>query len=73
MTTYNAVKKLSDEQLKDAYAELKNGLPKGNESIVRSLQGELYHENSKTVSLRSVMYQVAMEVIDRFSTVWCDE
>ena len=69
MTTYNAVKKLSDEQVKTAYAELKNGLPKGIASIVRSLQSELCHENSKTVPLRSVMYQVAMEVIERFATV----
>lgn len=69
MTTYNVVKSLSDDQLKNAYSELKNGLPKGNDSIVRSLQSELYHENGKTVSLSSTMYHISMEVIERFATV----
>lgn len=69
MTTYNAVKNLDNEKLQQALTELKSGLPKGNESIVRSLQSELYHENGKTVSLQSVMYQVAMEVIERFTSL----
>lgn len=70
MTKYKAIKNMSDESLINAYKELKlDKLPKGNESIVRSLQGELYREKNETVSLVSVQYHVAMEMIERFCEI----
>lgn len=67
MKEYKAIKNMSDEGLIKAYKELKlDKLPKGNESIVRSLQGELYREENKVIPLVSVQYHVAMEMVGRF-------
>lgn len=66
MKEYKVIKNLSDEKLASAYKEMKAGeLPSGNKSIVRTLQGELYREVGKTVPLTSIMYHVAMEMLDR--------
>ena len=65
-TSYKAIEGLSDDALKQAYGELKAGLPKGEGSIVRGLQSELLHENKKPVALSSVQYKVAMEMLKRF-------
>ena len=65
-TSYKAIEALSDDVLKQAYEELKVGLPKGEESIVRGLQSQLYNENKKSVALASVQYKVAMEMLKRF-------
>lgn len=68
--TYKAIENLSDDVLKQAYDELKEGLPKGNESIVRRLQSELHHENNGyTIPLNTVMYRVAMEMLKRFYVI----
>lgn len=70
MKEYKAIKNMSDEGLIKAYKELQlDKLPKGNESILRSLQGELYREKNKTVPLVNVQYYVAMEMVGRFCKI----
>lgn len=64
--TYNTIESLSNSDLKKAYKELKEGLPKGDKSVVRNIQSVLYHENGETISMIKVKYQIAMEMLKRF-------
>lgn len=67
MKKYQTLQKLSDERLVCAYKEMNLGkLPPGNESIVRTLQGELTKEENKVVPLINVKYHIAMEMVARF-------
>lgn len=64
--TFNTIESLSNSDLKKAYKELKEGLPKGDKSVVRNIQSVLYHENGETVAMTNVKYQIAMEMLKRF-------
>lgn len=64
--TYDAIKNLTNEELKEAYHELKVGLPIRNKSIVRRTQSALYYENGCTVAMVKVQYRIAMEMLERF-------
>lgn len=63
--TFKAIEQLPNDQLKEAYKEMKLGTLK-KDSIARKLQSKLYHENKEVIALTTVKYHIAMEMLERF-------